>query len=262
MDVPLSWRTDIAVLVASGSAVEEHADHLVVRTPRDPTYAWGNFVMVTDPATVDDAQRWESVFTSSLPEAGHRAIGLPSAPTDVAPWEARGLAIEHEDVLVRDAPVDPWPLPAGYAVRPLSSEDDWEQSHALRLADLTDEQRAATGRPEHERAATVARRHLVDAGNAVFLGAFAGDELAADQGILDCGGGVARYQDVMTKASHRRRGLTSHLLGATGAWAAARGVRTWVILADAGEAPSRLYQKLGFEPAEPSSQAYRPAPRT
>ena len=49
MDVPLSWRTDIAVLVASGSSVEEHADHLVVRTPTDPTYDWGNFVMVTDP---------------------------------------------------------------------------------------------------------------------------------------------------------------------------------------------------------------------
>ena len=66
----------------------------------------------------------------------------------------------------------------------------------------------------------------------------------------------------MTRAPHRRRGLTSHLVGAASAWAAARGVHTWVILADAGEAPSRLYQQLGFVPAGPSSQAYRPAPRT
>ena len=241
MDVPLSWHTDIAVLVASGSSVEEHADHLVVRTPTDPTYAWGNFVMVTDPATVDDAARWEAVFTSSFPEAAHRAIGLPVEPTDVVAWKARDLQIEHEDVLVRDAPLERRPLAEGYVVRPLSSDDDWEQS----------------GSPRRE-----ARRRLAEGGNAVFLGAFAGDELAADQGILDCGAGVARYQDVQTKASHRRRGLTSHLLGEASAWAAGRGVHTWVILADAGEAPSRLYQKLGFTPSGPSSQAYRPAPRT
>jgi GNAT superfamily N-acetyltransferase len=251
VDVPLSWHTDIAVLVGSGSSVDEHADHLVVRTPDNPTYAWGNFVLVTDPTAVDDAARWEAVFRSAFPEAGHRAIGLPAAPTDAAAWEARGLEIEHEDVLVRDAPLDRHPLPEGYWVRPLTTAADWEQSHALRQADPG----------EDEGGATDARRRLADGGRAVFLGAFAGDELAADQGILDCGAGVARYQDVMTKAPHRRRGLTSHLLGEASAWAADRGVHTWVILADAGEAPSLLYQKLGFRPSEPSSQAYRPAPR-
>lgn len=261
MDLPLSWLTDIAVLVGSGSAVEEHADHLVVRTPANPTYAWGNFVMVTDSAIVDDAARWEAVFASSFPEAGHRAVGLPVGPTDVAAWEAAGLVIEHEDVLVRDAPLERRPLPEGYAVRPLSGDDDWERSLGLRLADLSDEQRTEPHRAAYERRATEARRRLVGSGNAVFLGAFAGDALAADQGILDCGAGVARYQDVITAAAHRRRGLTSHLLGEASAWAAERGVGTLVILADAGEAPSRLYQKLGFHPAEPSSQAYRPAPR-
>ena len=52
MDVPLSWHTDLAVLAASGSWVEEHADHLVVRTPANPSYHWGNFVLVTDPTAV------------------------------------------------------------------------------------------------------------------------------------------------------------------------------------------------------------------
>jgi GNAT superfamily N-acetyltransferase len=262
VDLPLSWRTDIAVLVGSGSAVEEHADHLVVRTPANPTYAWGNFVMVTDPATVDDAARWEALFANCFPDAGHRAVGLPVPPADVPAWQAAGLEIEHEDVLVRDAPVERRPLPEGYAVRPLSSDDDWERSLGLQLADLSDEQRAEPHRTAYERGANEARQRLVGYGNAVFLGAFAGEELVADQGILDCGAGVARYQDVITAAPHRRHGLTSHLLGEASAWAAERGVHTWVILADAGEAPSLLYQRLGFRPAEPSSQAYRPAPRT
>ena len=123
----------------------------------------------------------------------------------------------------------------------MSSDADWSQSPAFRRD---------------------ARRRLVDGGNAVFLGAFAEGALAADLGIVYCGAGVARYQDVVTRAPHRRRGLASHLLGAASAWAAGRGVHTWVILADADEVPSRLYQGLGFTPAGPSSQAYRPAPRT
>ncbi len=257
MDLPLSWHTDLAVLAASGSSIEEHADHLVIRTPANPTYHWGNFVMVTDPATVDDAARWEAVFTTSFPGADHRAVGLPGSPTHPTAWAALGMEIENEDVLVRDAPLEPRPLPDGYAVRPLSTDDDWQQSHDLRVADLDAEQRADPGRAEYERGTTAARRRLVETGNAVFLGAFAGHELAADQGILDCGAGVARYQDVFTAPAHRRRGLTSHLLGEASRWAAARGARTWVILADAGEPPSRLYQKVVFRPGEPSSQAYR-----
>ena len=238
---PSSWRTDLAVLVASGSAVEEHADHLVVRTPTDPTYDWGNFVMVTDPATVDDAARWEAVFASSFPGAGHRAIGLPAEPTDVAAWRRPGSRSSTRTCWcgTRRWSGDRWPTGTSYGR--CRATTTGEQSRALRRD---------------------VRRRLVDGGNAVFLGAFAGDELAADLGILDCGAGVARYQDVMTEAPHRRRGLASHLLGEASAWAAARGVHTWVILADAGEAPSRLYQKLGFRPAERSSQAYRPAPRT
>jgi GNAT superfamily N-acetyltransferase len=257
--LPLSWHTDLAVLTATGSAVDEHADHLVVRTPANPTYHWGNFLLVTDPGAVDDAARWEAVFATCFPDAGHRAVGLVADP-DPAAWAAVGMQVEHEDVLVRDAPLERRPLPAGYAVRPLTSDGDWEQSLGLRVGDLNAEERAEPGRTAYELGSTAARRRLVATGDAIWLGAFAGDELAADQGILDCGEGVARYQDVITKSAHRRRGLTSHLLGEASAWAADRGCRTWVILADAGEAPSRLYQALGFVPGQPSSQAYR-APR-
>ena len=42
----LGWRTDLALLEISGSVLEDRGDHLVVRTPDNPTFWWGNFLML------------------------------------------------------------------------------------------------------------------------------------------------------------------------------------------------------------------------
>ncbi|MBP6526283.1 MAG: hypothetical protein KA249_12835, partial [Dermatophilaceae bacterium] len=77
---PPGWATDLAILKLSGSTIEQHADHLVVRSPHNPGCHWGNCVFVTDPDAVDDADRWVAVFTSAFPEAGWVAIGLTRMP--------------------------------------------------------------------------------------------------------------------------------------------------------------------------------------
>ena len=58
MDISsLGFRTDVMVLALGESAIEHHDRHLVARTPRNPTYWWGNFVLFADPVgtgEVDD----------------------------------------------------------------------------------------------------------------------------------------------------------------------------------------------------------------
>lgn len=81
---------------------------------------------------------------------------------------------------------------------------------------------------------------------------FARNRLVAQLGIVDCGQGIARYQHVFTAPEHRRRGLTSHLLGVAARWASDRGCNRWVIVADADSDASRLYQACGFTDAEGS----------
>jgi len=248
--LPLGWHTDIAVLRYSGSEVEEHPDHLVVRTPTNPTYHWGNFVLVTDPDEVGDAGRWLGVFEAEFPGAGHRAIGLCADPPDAVAWESLGLEIEHEDVLAGRGPRRT-ALADGYVVRPLAGEDDWDQDLRLSLSGSDD-----PGTEVFQRGATAAKARMCAAGVAVFLGAFDGRDLAADLGIVDCGEGIARYQSVITAEPHRRRGLASHLLGVAADWASARACDRLVILADADAPPSRLYRSLGFSPVLRSARAH------
>ncbi|HET6166202.1 MAG TPA: GNAT family N-acetyltransferase [Marmoricola sp.] len=255
--LPLGWHTDIAVLRRTGSLIEEAPDHLVVRTPDNPLYHWGNFVLVTDPRAVGDAQRWLDVFESEFPDAAHRSVGLVAEPPDPEAWTSHGLAVEHDDVLVTDTCPDRTPVPQGYLVKQLADAVEWEQSNGLRIAEFAaDDAREA----QFERTTTDARIAMSRAGHTAWFGAFHGDQLAAELGIVDCGDGVARYQAVVTDEEHRRRGLASHLLGVAAAWAEQRGAGTWVILAEVDGGAGRLYRARGFVPTARGTRAYLKPP--
>jgi GNAT superfamily N-acetyltransferase len=254
MDLPLGWHTDLAVLGFEGSVIDERPDHVLVRTPASPLYYWGNFVLVTDPGRVDEPQHWLDLFEHELPDAAHRAIGLVTAPSDVQAWQALGLRLDHDAVLAADTCPEPTPVPQGYLVKQIADSIEWEQSTGMRIQEF------AEGNPReaaHERNRTESRIALSRQGKVAWFGAFHGDRLAAELGIVDCGEGVARYQSVVTAAEHRRRGLAGHLLGVAAQWAAERGAQRWVIVADDGSDASRLYQSRGFAPADSGARAER-----
>ena len=252
--LPLGWHTDLAVLRLEGSTIEDRDDHLVVRTPASPLYYWGNFVLVTDPSRVDEPEHWLEVFEREHPDAAHRAIGLVARPGDEAAWTALDLELEHDDVLAATSCPEPTPVPQGYLVKQIEDTIEWEQSTGLRIEEFAQED---PHEAEHERNRTEARIALSEQGRVAWFGAFHGDPLVAELGIVDCGEGVARYQSVVTGADHRRRGLAGHLLGVAAQWAAERGAQRWVIVADAESEASRLYQSRGFAPADSGSRAQR-----
>jgi GNAT superfamily N-acetyltransferase len=251
MTIPHAWATDIEVLRLSGAVIDAHPDHVVITSPRNPGYHWGNFVLVTDPDAADDAARWVSVFDEHCPGAGHISIGLPREP-DPAGYRAAGLTVEAELVLDTGAPVTGAACPSGYVVRALE-DADWAGVVAADLQEMIAEGRPgdAGDRAFVERRVET-RADLARRSAAVFLGAFAGDGgLAAQLGIVLCGAigeahQVARYQHVSTVPGHRGRGLASHLLGVAGRWAADRGADRWEIHVDPGSGAHRLYDRLGF----------------
>ena len=247
MDLPLGWQTDLAVLRLAGSEIVEHADHLVVRTPANPTHHWGNFVLVTDPGAVDDADRWRDRFAAAFPEAQHLSIGLVGEPNPEA-WGDTEL--EANDVLVADGELVARPLPAGYTVRQVTTAEDWAASTAL-----NDEHYPGEG--EFARLRSEGRARMVAAGSLTWFGAFTVDEdrLVSELGIVRTAA-LARYQSVLTHRDHRRRGLTGHLLGVAADHAREHGPKTLVIVADADGDAGRLYRAAGFRHTETSWQAY------
>jgi GNAT superfamily N-acetyltransferase len=257
--LPLGWTTDLAVLDFTGSTVRDHGDHVVVRTPQNPDFHWGNCIFVTDSDAVDAADRWVETFHRAVPGADWVAIGLVRMPTKAQDWARHGLELELDDVLATATMPRQTTSPVGYAVRSLGG-DDWEQVVERQMAenDLTAEYDPRL----HERFARArvrSQRALVERGQALFVGAFFEGRLVAELGIVDCSG-TARYQTVGTASDHRGRGIASHLLGVAAAWASARGCTQWVIVTEAANPAGRVYRRAGFEVVAPSVQAYLAPP--
>ena len=259
VSLPPGWATDLAINELAGATVEEHDDYIVVRSPHNPDYHWGNCLLVTDSDSVNDADRWIARFQAEHPSADWISIGLTEFPTDISAWDAADVHLEQLDVLSTRTVPHSSPLPDGYTSRQLMPAD-WR---ALVERDLEENLNTGDYDPViYERflgERTAAQQSLCERGVAAWFGAFDGDQLVADLGIVRCGT-TARYQAVGTHPDHRRRGLASHLLGEAAEWAAANGCDNWVILTEASNDAGRVYRRAGLEPDIASVSAYRRPP--
>jgi len=254
--LPPALATDLAILRLGGAVVEAHQDHLVVRNPANPQHHWGNFVVVTDPDACNDADRWVSVFREQHPSADWVALGLVAQPSRPERWNELGLEVDELDALHTHHQPHRTEPPQGLRIRQFQ-ESDWQTQVERDIA----ANRLSNEQPHEQFAAFVEasvqqRRELCDRGVAAWFGAFLGEALVSELGIVVCGN-LARYQSVSTDLEHRGKGLASHLLGVAGQWAAERGCDEWVIVTEATNTAGRVYRRAGFEPARSSAQAYR-----
>jgi len=259
--VSTAWRTDLMLRCAEGAVVVDRGDHLVVRTPDNPHFHWGNFLLLSRaPARGAETEHWLSTFAEEFPRAPHLAFGVdprPGSPVTTAElrgFAAAGLEVSADDVLLATEVGAPARVDAA-EVRPLSGDDDWRQRLELELTLWRDE-----FGPTYEpfaRRATAAARALTEAGAGRWYGAFVDGRLVSGLGVFRTVDRLARYQSVATLPAYRRRGLAGALVHAAGRYATDElRCRALVIVAEAGGDAGRIYRRLGFRSAEHQLQAY------
>ncbi|QKW39493.1 GNAT family N-acetyltransferase [Actinomadura sp. NAK00032] len=254
----LAFRTDLLIRRLAGAIVVDHPSHQVVRTPSNPNFWWGNFVLVA-PDALPGAP---DLFAAEFPEASHLAIGVDGTEGEAghhAEWERLGIGVEIDAVLTTSSLRGPVAAAGGAVLRALTG-DDWGQAERLRHA--CDELEPSEENAAFLTAKLAEERRLCEAGDAVWFGAFVDGEMRASLGVVLDGEGPARYQNVETHPAFRRRGLASSLVHFAGVEAMSRGARTLVIVADpAGEA-IRIYRSLGFAETERQVRLERAADDT
>lgn len=246
----LGFRTDLRLLELTGSEIEDRGTHFVIRTPANPTYFWGNFLLLKHLPVPGGEREVIGAFHTEFPLAAHVSIGVDHADlTDDAraAFKKAGLAVDVATVLTASTVTAAREIEA--EVRPLTSDEDWEARARLsqQLYPQTPEESFMTfalGKNEQEKA-------LVAGGRGQRFGAFVDGQLVSTAGIFVTEDGVARFQSVETHTEHRRRGLAGAVVHAAGQHALDHlGVRTLVIVADTDGEAIGIYRRLGFSDSE------------
>jgi GNAT superfamily N-acetyltransferase len=250
----LGYRTDL-IFASFDGLIIDRGDYLVIQTPSNPNYYWGNFLLFAQPPAPGDFTLWRNRFAAEIgtpPEVRHQAFGWDSAQGvagDVEPFLSAGFRLTQSDVLVAGEVSPPPNPPSDVTARPLQSEEEWRMAMENQVRCREPSHGEAEYR--HFRRRQMARyRSMSEAGLGSWYGAFLGSLLVADLGIYH-DGELGRYQSVSTHPAHRRRGIASKLVYTAAQHAREQfGIDKLVIVADRDSDAGRLYRSLGFRMAE------------
>lgn len=257
--------TELMLARFDGEVVERE-EHVVVRTPSNPRFWFGNFVLFAGPPAPGDGARWERIFAAEIggrPGVEHVNLAWDAVAGEVgaaselvaAGYELiRGvfLAAERTRPAARDA-----------TVRPLATEAEWRAALAVHHA-VADPGASGVdpGGVRAFQAAQHARyRLMAAAGFGHAYGAFVDGRLVGTMGVFgpDERADAVRCQSVAVHPDFQRRGLGAALVhGACGHALAATGAgRVWMYGDPDGRA-RRVYEAVGFRPEEHVAALARP----
>jgi hypothetical protein len=246
----LGYRTDLMIRLLEGSRVDDRGAYLAIRTPDNPDFRWGNFLLLAEPPERGQAGAWLERFAAEFPEAEHVALGIDVieiSAVDVGELVDVGLQLVRSAVLTATAVQEPPRPERGATYRELAGDDDWRQAEELSTAVNEGE---PGWDPKFLAARTASQRGLTEAGHGSWFGALVDGKLVAHLGLITDGSGIARYQNVETHPSWRRKGVAGTLVWYAGQRGLADLASTLVIVADPDQVAISVYRSVGFIDAE------------
>ena len=237
----LASLTDLRVRAAD-TEVTRRAEGLALRTPARPDFHDGHLLMLDAPPSPDtiDAQL----------AACREAVGEhPGRPLSLC-WEvgagASSPAIPNAEPLAvlrlpdHEVAAEARPPPEGVVLRSIG-ERETEPLIALAID-------VHGGREDFHRWRVVALRDRL-AGSGGMWGAFRGERLIGSLGLFESPT-LLRFQEVLTRADERGKGVATSLVATALRAARARHPRAIaVIVAEPESQAERIYQRLGFRRA-------------
>jgi hypothetical protein len=125
----LGYRTDLIFPRFEGR-IADRGDYLVITTPSNPTFWWGNFILFRRPPQQGAFERWVRVFTEKigpLEKIGHMTFGIDSTDGDagtVQPFLDSGFQLKTDIGMTAQEVNEPPRLNTEAEVRPIRSDEE------------------------------------------------------------------------------------------------------------------------------------------
>lgn len=254
----LGYRTDLIFPRFDGEVFDQ-GDYTVVRTPTNPTFHWGNFLLFDRPPVSGDFDRWRGLFTQEIgpvEQVGHYAFGWDSIDGDTgdtAPFMQAGFNVDVSVVLTAPTVHRPPKWNEAVTVRTLQNADDWDQATENQIA-CRDAVYSEDGYRTYKRAQMERYRQMQRAGWGAWFGAFLGSRLVGDCGVFTDSSEsnrVARFQNVGVHPDARRQGVCGTMVFEAARFALeSLRAQTLVMVADPDYHAARIYEAVGFAVTE------------
>lgn len=257
----LCIATDVDVLPDSAE-VADRGEYVVIRTPSNPNFYWGNYVVYPEPPTAGCREQWEADVQREIwagqPGSTHVAIAWDCIDGAEGAAREEFVAAGYDLDRVVGLTARPHELVAHARacaeadVRALDPDGDdelWAAVAELQIASRDDGHTEADYRT-FTSARMADRRERFRAGDGAWYVALVDGQVAGSLGIIVTHG-RARFQAVDTAAAFRRRGVATRLVYEAAMHAAERReIDHFVIGAVEDYHALPLYTSLGFVPRE------------
>jgi ribosomal protein S18 acetylase RimI-like enzyme len=255
----LGYQTDVLLRQFEGEVLERHG-YLVLRTPKNPGYRWGNFLIFRDPPKAGDLERWKALFAKEIgtpPDYVHFLFGWDGPNAELGDSQAfleAGFELYNDVVLTAQRVNPPPKWNKDCTIRTFEARDWQAWIQLKRDANEVERDEAREVDDENmkiylEQKASEYQR-MTEAGLGQWFGAYVDGQLAASLGLF-VWNGLGRFQFVDTHPNFRRRGLAGTLV-----YHAAQqgfkhmGAKTLVMCADPDYVAVGIYESVGFRVTE------------
>ncbi|MGE0527479.1 MAG: GNAT family N-acetyltransferase [Bdellovibrionales bacterium] len=257
----LGYRTDLMIHEFE-NRVEDKSHYIVVETPSNPHFFWGNFLIFKEPPRAHDLVDWPKLFSREFahqPLIKHCTLAWDSVTAEKGCAQAfveAGFSLEEAVVLTVQTVCPPPKINRALEIRPLSTDADWKAAITNQVKCCPQSFKAELYEP-FKRKQMVRYRRMCEASLGYWYGAFLDGRLVGDLGIF-VRDGIARYQSVGTHPDFRRQGVCGTLV-----WKSAlhvqenKYVQTLVMVADEKYHAARIYESVGFRPTERQIGVFR-----
>jgi ribosomal protein S18 acetylase RimI-like enzyme len=233
------------------SQIEDIGEAIIIRTPQNPTWNWGNLLVLASPPKLEEIPKWLRVIDEKLliePKTTYRMMTWQSGPAEesvVQQLKEEGLKSTLGQILTLRTLLPPRHSNPNVIVKEITGDDPlWKEVLAINIEAFS------PGFPNYEVFATrniEEHRKMIAKGLGKWYVAMVGGEAAGTVGIYP-GEGVYRYQEVAVREKFRRQSVASTMVYEAARRALVeRADHTQVMVADDEKDAIRVYKSLGFE---------------
>ncbi len=241
------------IFMDDNCSIIDRGSYTVIKTPSNPSYFWGNYLVFDKPPINGDFNKWHKIFDEefkSYPtKPKHYLFAWETESTNQDLTAFKNAYYKYEKgVALSTTKINPPPkINNEVEVKKISIKDHLQEiiQHHKACADPS---LVTAYYDEFKEKQFNNYIRLVDEGRGHWFGAFLNNKLVADLGIFHKDG-VARYQLVGTHPDYRRQGICGTLVYKAGLVALTEyNAKTLVMVADDDYHAARIYESVGFKP--------------